>query len=131
MALLTSLRDAVWLAVGVAAVALLSQAIFERLPRGAPITYHGVEAVRPRVVRGGTLLLRLHATKHRLDCGVTTNRFLADEGGELLLLPAAAEVPLLEVGERRLLIGLPLPARIEPGRYRYVSTTEYVCPDGR
>ena len=131
MALVTSLRDAVWLAIGIAAVALLFQTLFERIPRGAPVTVHRVEAVQPRVPRGGTLLLRIHVTKHRLECAVNANRFLASGSGELWLLPAVAEVPLLEVGERRLLVALPVPARIEPGRYRYFSTTEYVCPDGR
>ena len=131
MALVRSLRDAVWLAVGIAVVALLFQLIFERLPKGPPVTVHGVEVVQPRVPRGGTLLLRVHATKHRLECETATNRFLVDAGGELWLLPATAEVPLIEPGERWYLIGLPLPRQIAPGRYGYASATEYVCPDGR
>ena len=131
MAFLRSLREALWLMIGIVVAALLFEMVFERIPRGAPMTYHSVEAVQPRVPRGGTLLVRIHATKHRSDCEIAINRFLVSEDGEVRLLPATTEVPLIEPGDRWLVVGVPLPKRIEPGRYAYFSATEYVCPDKR
>ena len=131
MAVVTYLREGVWLFIGVVVSALLFEVVFERIPRGAPITYHSLEAVHPRVPRGGTLLVRIHATRHRSDCEITVNRFVVNAAGEVQLLPRVGEVPLIESGDRRLVVGIPLPRQIEPGRYSYFSAAAYVCPDGR
>ena len=131
MAVVTHLREGVWLFIGIVVSALLFEMVFERVPRGAPITYHSLEAVYPQVPRGGTLLVRVHATRHRSDCEITVNRFVVNVAGEVQLLPAVGEVPLIESGVRRLVVGIPLPKQIQPGRYTYFSAAAYVCPDGR
>ena len=131
MAVVTHLREGVWLFVGIVVSALLFQTVFERMPKGVPITYHSLEVVQPSVPRGGTLLVRVRVTRHRSDCELTVNRFVVNDAGEVQLLPATTEVPLIEAGDRTLIVGIPLPHRFAPGRYTYRAATAYDCPDGR
>lgn len=129
MALLASLRDLVWMVVGVLVVAVLAEMILGRIPKGPPITFHSVEAVAERVPRGGRLVLRVSATKHRDECRWTIDRYVANAHDELQLLPVLTETPLLEPGSRSITVGIPLPESLGPGRYRYFSIWSYDCPD--
>jgi hypothetical protein len=129
MALLTSLREIVWMIVGVLVVALLAELILERIPKGPPITFHSVEPAAEQVPQGGTLVLRVSVTKHRDECRWSVDRFVANGQDEVQLLPVLTETPLLGPGSRTITVGIPLPESLGPGRYRYFSVWNYDCPD--